>query len=175
MVLDNHTAKIQVGDQVPIATSQQQSTAVNSTVLNNIEYRDTGVVLDVTPRINPGGLVILEISQEVSNVSEQKTSGVDSPTISTRNISSTVAVGDNQSIILGGLIRSNGNNTTSGVPGLHEVPVLGNLFGAKTNKDTRTELVIIITPKIVFNEEDITRVTNDYRKSMKRLEAAFKK
>ncbi len=175
MVLDNHSAKIQVGDQVPIAVGQQQSTAVNSTILNTIEYRDTGVVLDVTPRVNPGGLVVMDISQEVSNVREQKSGGVDSPTISTRNISSTVAVRDNQSIVLGGLIRSNGNNTSSGVPFLHDIPILGTLFGSKSDTDSRTELVIVITPKIIFNEDDMTRITNDYKGSMKRLESAFNK
>lgn len=177
MVLDNHAAKIQVGDQVPIATQQQQSltgSTTTNTILNTIEYRDTGVVLEVTPRVNPGGLVVLEISQEVSNVREQTSSGVNSPTISTRNISSTVAVRDKQSIVLGGLIRTDGNDNNSGVPFLHDVPFLGTLFGNITEKNNRTELVVIITPKIVFNEKDITRVTNDYRNSMLRLEKEFK-
>jgi len=102
MVLDNHTAKIQVGDRVPIITTQQQSTEAGSNVVNQIQYQDTGVTLTVTPRVNPGGLVTMEIEQDVSDAVVTETGVEESPTIQTRNISSTVAVQSGQSVVLDG-------------------------------------------------------------------------
>ncbi|MGI9168954.1 MAG: secretin N-terminal domain-containing protein, partial [Caulobacteraceae bacterium] len=105
MVLNNHTATIEVGDQVPISTSSQVSVAVpGAPVINSIEYQQTGVILKVTPRVNSSGLVLLDISQEVSNVANTTSSQLDSPTIQQRKIATSVAVQDGQTIALGGLI-----------------------------------------------------------------------
>ena len=119
-MLDNQTARLQVGDQVPITV--QQATPLSgdvNTIVNSIELRDTGVILTVTPRVNAGGLVILEIQQEVSNVVRAETvtqSELATPTISQRLVSSTVAVQSGQTIALGGLITDNRNRSRSGVP-----------------------------------------------------------
>ncbi|MCH8990454.1 MAG: type II and III secretion system protein, partial [Acidobacteria bacterium] len=104
--VDNQTARLQVGDQVPIATQSAVSVAdPNSPIVNQIQFLDTGVILSVTPRVNAGGMVIMEIEQQVSDVVATTTSGIDSPTIRQRQISSTVAVQSGQTIALGGLIR----------------------------------------------------------------------
>jgi general secretion pathway protein D len=173
MVLDNGTARIQVGDQVPIATQQQQSTAENANVVNTIQYRDTGIVLEVTPRVTPGGQVTMVVSQEVSDVSATQTSTLDSPTISTRQISSTVAVQDGQAVILGGLIRERTGNSNGGIPGLKNLPGVGWLFGEQVDSNQRRELVVILAPRIIVNAEDVERVTDDFRARMQRLEGAF--
>jgi general secretion pathway protein D len=134
MVLDNQTAKIQVGKEVPIATSQQQALDEDDRVLNTIEYRPTGVMLSVKPRVTPGGLVQMEIEQEVSTVDEQRQRRLDAgfPTFSTRNITSSVAVRSNQAVVLGGLIQNERNDSNQGVPGLYDLPFAGPLFGQRS-------------------------------------------
>jgi general secretion pathway protein D len=173
MVMDNRTARIQVGDEVPIATSQQSGTDVTSTLVNNIEYRDTGVVLEVTPRVNPGGLVTMEISQEVSTVSETQSSDLDSPTIQTRKITTTVAVQNNQTVVLGGLIEDASEDAKSGIPGLHKVPIVGDLFGETVRITDRKELVVILTPKVIRGEKDVLDINQDFRRRLKGLEGKF--
>lgn len=173
MVLDNHEATIQVGDQVPVATQQQQSTDANSTVINSIQYRDTGVLLKVKPRVNPGGLVTMEINQEVSSVSKTDTSNLDSPTIQTRKIASTVAINSGESVVLGGLMRDEGSNGRSGVPVLYKLPLIGSLFGETSNTSRRTELVVVLTPRVIENSADARRITQDFRDRMQGLRDAF--
>jgi general secretion pathway protein D len=173
MVLDNHEATIQVGDQVPVATQQQQSTDTNSSVINSIQYKDTGVMLSVKPRVNPGGLVTMEIKQEVSTVSKTDSSNLDSPTIQTRNISSTVAINSGQSVVLGGLIRDENSNGQSGIPGLYKLPILGALFGETTNTSRRTELVVVLTPRVIEDSIDAKKITEDFRNRMQGLRNTF--
>ncbi len=140
MVLNNQTATIEVGDQVPITTQQQQSTSTTANIVNSIEYRDTGVLLTVTPRVNAGGLVTMEISQEVSDVDPNPLDPL-TPTIQQRKINSTVAIQSGETVVLGGLIKENDSFTSSGVPVLNKIPVLGFLFGQTTDDRSRTELV----------------------------------
>ena len=168
MVLNNQKASIQVGDQVPITTQQQQATATASTVVNNIEFRDTGVLLTVTPRVNAGGLVIMEIEQEVSDVAPE-TIGTLTPTIQQRKINSTVAVQSGETVVLGGLIRENKNRAASGLPLLYQIPVLGLLFGQSSDSTRRTELVVLITPRAVQDASDARAVTNEFRIKMESL------
>ena len=171
MVSDNHTAKIQVGDQVPtVSQTQALATAVVTTgttgVISSVQYLDTGILLSVTPHINAGGLVTMEISQEVSNASKTVTSGIDSPTISKRSAQSTVTVQAGETMVLGGLISDKKSNGSSGLPFLSEIPVLGGLFGAQNIKDDRTELVMLITPKLVANSQQAREITDEFRKKM---------
>ena len=173
MVLDNHTAKIQVGDEVPVATQQQQNTDSTSTVINSIQYRDTGVMLSVKPRVNPGGLVTMEIEQEVSSVSQTDSSSLDSPTIQTRNISSTVAIASGQSVVLGGLIRDSESKGRGGIPVLYKLPVVGNLFGETNTESRRTELVVVLTPRVIENSVDARKITEDFRSKMQGLRGVF--
>ena len=172
MVMDNQTAKIQVGDQVPIATTQQQGTSTTDRILNQIEYRDTGVMLSVRPRVTPGGLVQMEIEQEVSTVASE-TGPLNSPTFRTRNITSNVAVRSSQAVVLGGLIQDNSTSGKSGVPGLYRAPIIGPLFGQTSKTSERTELVVILTPRVISSDSDIETVTQDFRRKVKNLDAKF--
>jgi general secretion pathway protein D len=171
MVLNNQKATIQVGDQVPITTQQQQATTTTSNIVNSIEFRDTGVLLSVTPRVNAGGLVIMEVEQEVSNVAPNAATPL-TPTIQQRKINSTVAVQSGETVVLGGLIRENDNSSDSGLPGLREIPVLGWFFGARMDELTRTELVVLITPRAVRGAIEARDVTDEFRRKMESLKPA---
>jgi general secretion pathway protein D len=173
MVMDNQTAKMQVGKQVPVLTTQQQSTTTTSNVVNSIDYKDTGVILTVKPRVTPGGMVQMEIEQEVTAVADATSTGVDSPTFLTRKITSNVAVRSNQAVVLGGLISDERSNSKSGVPGGYDIPILGALFGETSRKADRTELVVVITPKVIASDQDALGVTQDFRKKVKGLEFRF--
>lgn len=173
MVLDNQTAKIQVGQKVPVATTQQQSTSTTDRIINTIEYKDTGVMLSVKPRVTPGGLVQMEIEQEVSTVATTESSNLDSPTFQTRNITSSVAVRSNQAVVLGGLIQDQRSDGRSGVPGLSNLPFAGGLFSERRKDAKRTELVVILTPKVIASDQDIEAVTADFRRKVKGLELQF--
>jgi general secretion pathway protein D len=162
-VLDNQTASIQVGDQVPIATRSLVSVDNPDSITNSIEYRDTGVILNVTPRVNTGGLVTMEVAQEVSDVVETTSSTLDSPTIQTRRVESTVSVQSGQTVALGGLIRDSRTNGSTGVPYLSRIPVIGWLFGVKEDSADRTELLVLITPRVVANQDESRKVTEELR------------
>jgi general secretion pathway protein D len=165
-VLDNQTAQLKVGDQVPVITRQQQSTDnPDAPLVNNVEYRDTGVILQVTPRINPDGQVNLEIHQEVSNV-VAGTEDKPNPTISQREVGTSVSVASGQTVILGGLISDRQSRGNSGVPVLRDIPLVGNLFSGVDNSDQRTELVILITPKVIRNGVDAKAVAEEFRSRM---------
>jgi len=172
MVRDNQTARIQVGEQVPIATSTQQGTSTTDRILNQVEYRDTGVMLEVKPRVTPGGMVQMDIDQEVSDVAEE-TGPLNSPTFRTRNITSNVAVRSNQAVVLGGLIQDNRSDNKTGVPGLYRIPVIGGLFGNTEKSARRTELVVILTPRVISNDADVISVTEDFRSRLKNLDTRF--
>lgn len=172
-VLDNERARLQVGDQVPIAISS--TVDVNdgddsNTEANEIEYRDTGVILDIIPRVNASGLIVLDIIQEVSDVVETTTSGIDSPTIQQRKIESTVAVHSGESVVLGGLIRDRDERGVTGIPIVSEIPILGNLFKKTESRIDRTELLVLITPRIVRDRVDARKVTEELRQRMRTLE-----
>ncbi|MDR6290880.1 general secretion pathway protein D [Inquilinus ginsengisoli] len=166
-VLDNQTAQLKVGDQVPVITRQQQSTDnPDAPIVNNVEYRDTGVILQVTPRINPDGQVNLDIRQEVSNVVEGTEDRGGNPTISQREVGTSVSVASGQTVILGGLISDRQSRGNSGIPVLRDIPLVGNLFSGVNNSDQRTELVILITPKVIRNAVDAKAVAEEFRSRM---------
>lgn len=176
MVLDNQSARLQVGDQVPIATQSSVSvTDPDAPVVNSIQFRDTGVILEVTPRVNAGGLVVLDVLQEVSDVIATTTSDIDSPTIQQRSIESTVAVQSGDSIAIGGLIRDKLTNGTSGIPVISEIPLLGNLFKTTTEITQRTELLVLITPRVVRDQREAREVTDELRKRLSTLGPLEKK
>ena len=169
LVLNNQTASIEVGNQVPILTGSATSTiTTNAPVVNSVDYRDTGVLLKVTPRVNSSGLILLDLAQEVSDVVAAGTaSTIDSPTISTRRIATSIAVQDGEVIALGGLIRDNRMDTKTGLPFLSRIPVLGAaLFGNINNNDTRTELIVLLRPKVVRTVEDGRAVTEELREKL---------
>lgn len=172
-VADNQQASIQVGDQVPTIT-QTQTTNTTTGVISSVQYLNTGVLLDVTPRVNAGGLVTLEINQEVSNAAATDTSGIDSPTISKRTAKSTVTVQSNETLVMAGLIKEQNDRGSAGLPVLSEIPLLGGLFGAQTRKDDRTELIILITPRVLHTVAQATDVTAEYRKRITGLSDMIK-
>ena len=169
LVLNNQSASIQVGDEVPVATQQQQSTTANSNIVNSIDYRKTGLVLTVKPRVNAGGLVTMEVEQEASIVPTTSDANSLTPRIRQRKITSTVAVNSGNTIILGGLIQDNRDRAESGIPGFHKIPVLGGLFGTKADNQNRTELIVLITPRAVSNGTSALQVTEEFRQRLRKL------
>jgi general secretion pathway protein D len=167
LVLNNQTASLEVGDQVPITT--QSATGVvtaDAPVVNSIEYKDTGVILKVTPRVNEGGLVLMDIAQEVSEVEPTTSSTLNSPTISVRKLSSTIAVQDGETVALGGLFKDQTTGAKTGVPWLQDIPVAGALFRTSTNNTQRTELLVMITPRVVQGVQKLRDATEELRRSL---------
>ncbi len=165
-VLDNQVARLRVGDEVPIITQTADGLTNDSRTLNTVQYRSTGVLLEVTPQVNSGGMVTLQIVQEVSAAVNTQSSGsstINSPTIQQRSFLSTVGVRDGETILLGGLIREQSSKGRTGIPLLHQVPVLGNLFGRTNNSAQRTELLVMITPHVVRDTQQSRGVTAEIR------------
>lgn len=178
MVLDNQEAHIQVGGEQPVPTQSRQSiTDADSPIVSNIEYRDVGTILSVTPRVNEGGLVTLEIDQEVSNVQNEEVvvGGTTAPSFNQRTISSTIAVHDGESVVLGGQIFEDKEKTRRGVPYLSQIPVVGFLFGTHNNSQDRTELLVIITPHVVRDEGSARMATETLNRRMQLLRPQFEK
>jgi general secretion pathway protein D len=165
MAANNQEAHIQIGQDVPIltATSTGILTASDTVVTNQVEYRSIGIILKVRPQINAKGLITLEIAQEVSNVSQTQATGTvtNSPTFDVRQAKTQLITGDNQTIILGGLIREDVQRGAAGVPGLRRMPLLGLLFGSESSRKRRTELIVLITPHIVNTLEEGARITKE--------------
>ncbi|WP_232199421.1 type II secretion system secretin GspD [Thioalkalivibrio thiocyanodenitrificans] len=175
MVMDNQEALIRVGDQVPVRASEATSVVTDSPVtVTNIQYRDTGVSLRVTPRVNAGGMVQMEIEQEVNDVSSTTSSNIDSPTIQQRLIRSSVAVQSGDTIVLGGLIRETDSRDESGVPGLRRLPMVGPLFGATSTSLRRTELLVLIKPRVAQDAGEARMITEAVRRRMKGLESRIR-
>ncbi len=171
MALDNHTATIRVGDQQPVQVSSSKSTN-NDVLTQSIEYKNTGVLLSVTPRVNSGGLVTMELSQEVTDVG-----GIDDATgqrsFLQRNINSTVAVQDGRTIILGGLITENSVDAESGIPGAYKWPIIGGLFGKKAKSKVKRELIVLITPKVIYDHQYALDATRAYAEKMQLLKSSL--
>ncbi|MEZ5932003.1 MAG: type II secretion system secretin GspD [Alphaproteobacteria bacterium] len=168
LVLDNQTAQLEVGDEVPIVTQQAVGLdTVDARTVNTVEQRQTGVILNVTPRVNASGLVVLDIQQEVSDVVRTTTSGIDSPTIAQRRVGTTVAVDSDQTVALGGLIQDDVDVVRAGIPILSNIPVIGWLFGSTTNRKERTELLILITPKVLPDSRSAVAATDELKKRLR--------
>lgn len=166
LVQDNHNATIQIGRQQPIKTAT--TVATNNLVTESISYKDTGVMLSVTPSVNAGGTVTMDIVQQVTDVGE-----IDAATgqrnFLTRQISSRVAVRSGETVVLGGLIRDNETNGSSGLPGLSQVPVLGALFGTQTKQRDRTELLVLLTPRALDDDDALRAASTELRERMRSL------
>ncbi|GAA6138246.1 type II secretion system secretin GspD [Arenicella sp. 4NH20-0111] len=170
LVLNNRTARIQVGDEVPIPRVQSTSNFTpDAPTVNSIEYRDTGIVLEVTPRVNEGGMVTLDVSQEVSSVGRNTVSDIDAPIIQQRKLSSTIAVQNGQTVVLGGLIQERESTSDAGVPVLKNIPGLGKLFSTTSRNTRRTELVALLTPRVVIRQADFVQINEDYIESFQGL------
>jgi len=163
---DNKEANINVSTEVPVVSSTYASTETNL-VETNVQYRNTGVILTVTPHINENGLVSMEISQEVSKQSKYvNAGGEDYLSFSQRTVDTTLTVKHNQTIVLGGLIEENKTDGRTGVPILNRIPILGFLFGKKSASIEKKELIILITPRVITSLEDVNAVTEEFKKKV---------
>ncbi|WCM95270.1 type II secretion system secretin GspD [Acidovorax sp. NCPPB 2350] len=171
MVLDNHTAMMSVGNQQPVQTASTTFVDNTNAQTSTIQYRDTGVSLSVTPSVNAGNLVTMQIDQTVTDVLADSSGSVSlQPVFQQRQITSKVAVRSGEAIVLGGLIRDTSNNSKSGVPFLQEIPLVGNLFSNNGKTGNRTELLVVITPKVVRTDIDIREVSDELRDRLKGLQ-----
>lgn len=168
MVLDNHTAMMAVGDQVPVLTSTTDYITNSNVTTSTVQYRDTGVNLAVTPSVNAGNLVTMQIDQSMTD--QSPTTGANNqPIFLQRQISSKVAVRSGDTIVLGGLIKDNRSAGKSGVPLLKDVPLLGNLFSNTNNTGKRTELLVVLSPRVVRTDPEIREVSEDLRDRLRGL------
>jgi general secretion pathway protein D len=166
MVLDNNEASITVGDQVPINGGSTISPGGNT--IQNISYKDTGVQLTVKPTVNAGGLVTLDVLQTVTDVGQIDVTG--NRRFLERSIESRVAVRSGESVVLGGLIRENAANNENGVPWLHKAPIIGPLFGTTEKTRDRTELLVILTPRALYNDEELRQTSAEMRSRIRNFE-----
>jgi len=169
MVLDNEKAEIKVGDRISVQTQAQTGVSTGTGVLNSFQYLETGILLAVTPRINSGGLVTLEVNQEVSQPTSTPTAINPNPDIATRSAKTSVVVASGESIALGGLIREVTGYKSSGLPLLSKIPLIGAAFGTQTFTRDRTELVLLITPKIVSDPMQAREATQELRNKLPSL------
>ena len=169
VVVDNQVATLEVGDQVPISTGSATVLSANNAVVNTIDYKNTGIILHVQPRVNSNGNVLLDIEQEISSVpapSANSTTAL-TPTISERRVKSELSIASGQTVLLAGLIQENQSITHTGVPVLDQIPILGNAFTSKDKSISRTELIIFIRPQIIRDGADASVVAEELRSKMR--------
>ena len=167
VVVDNQVATLQVGDQVPVTTGSATVLSTSNTVVNTIDYRNTGIILRVVPRINSNGKVLLDVEQEISNVANNASSGTLTPTLSQRKVKSSVAVTSGQTVLLAGLISETQNRSRSGIPLLDSLPGIGDAFTQNLKGIQRTELIIFIRPQIIRDSVDASVVAEELRSKMR--------
>ncbi|MHB8770455.1 MAG: secretin N-terminal domain-containing protein [Syntrophales bacterium] len=161
LVSDNREAKIQVGQQVPLLTSETYG-AVGVVPQRNYQYKDIGIILKVKPRINEGGLVALEISQEISTPEIIILGGTEQLQLSKTEATTNLVVQDGQTIVIGGLIREDTNKSQEGIPFLYRIPIIGWLFGGLREEAKRTELIILLTPTVIKNQKDANSLSSKF-------------
>jgi general secretion pathway protein D len=170
VVLNNQVAHIQVGNQIPVNQTYYSglTTGTTATTVGQVEYIPTGIILDVQPRVNPGGLIYLNIDQQVSATTGAANSQGNF-TIEQRQIATQLGVQNGQTVLLGGLIQQINTDNGQGVPLLSDIPVLGKLFGSTGKSKSRTELIVLITPRVITDSDDAKQITNDYQNGFESL------
>ncbi len=175
LVLDHQSASLLVGNQIPIPTAQIQSTVTSGAPLvSTIQYVDTGVILKVSPRVNANGLITLDISQEVSavaNASQTAATNSLGPTITQRRIQSTITVQDGETVALGGLIQDTNSLSKTGLPLLSDVPVIGSAFRSTDRSVQRTELLVLLSPRVLHDAGDARAATDELRNRLRALQS----
>lgn len=166
VVVNNQKATLQVGDVVPVSTGSATVLTTSNTVVNTIDYRNTGIILNVSPRISVNGTVRLDVEQEISNVSTATAASL-TPTVSERKVKSSISVANGQTVLLAGLISEQQNGNRSGIPGLDQIAGLGDAFGHQDKKTTRTELIIFIRPQIIRDGTDAHSVAEELRSKLR--------
>jgi general secretion pathway protein D len=175
MVIDNQKAQINVGKRVPTLSSTQSGVGGTTGVIESVTYLETGVLLSVTPRVNLGGRITLEINQEVSDAQTTDTSNINSPTISRRQAQSTVTTQSGETLVFGGLIQTQRTFGTAGIPLLSKIPIIGGAFGRQKYTDSRTELVLLITPKLIADTGNARDALDEIRRKMPMIESFMPK
>jgi general secretion pathway protein D len=175
MVLNNETATVNVGQQVPIVTSQTGDISAGTNVNQTIQYKDTGVILKVTPKINYDGIIILDINQQVSSASTNTLGGNESPVISNRELTTKLAVRDGQTIFMGGLIENNVNFVDTGIPLLKDIPLLGWLVKYQKEVKEKTELLVMITPYVIESEDVLGQYVASFNEKMNEFREKLQK
>jgi general secretion pathway protein D len=165
VVLDNQAATLQVGDQVPFSTGTATVLTANNTVVNTIDYKNTGIILRVLPRANANGNIVLDIEQEISNVAAGSAASL-TPTISQRRVKSSIAVTSGQTVLLAGLISETENKQRQGIPFLDSIPAVGDAFSHQNGLRTRTELILFIRPTVIKDAVDAHVVAEEMRSKM---------
>ena len=164
VAVDNQTATLQIGDEVPIINQSSQSTAAaGAPIIANTEYRDTGIILKIKPRINGPNSVLADFSQEVSSVVQTTTSSINSPTIQQRRFQTQMVLNEGETVAVGGLISSNRTNSDRGVPFIKDIPVLGLLFKGQDRKNDRTEIIVLLTAHILRTAEQSARALDELK------------
>jgi general secretion pathway protein D len=166
VVLDNQAATLQVGDQVPFSTGSATVLTANNTVVNTIDYKNTGIILRVLPRANANGNVVLDIEQEISNVAAGTAAGSLTPTISQRRVKSSIAVTSGQTVLLAGLISESENKQRQGIPLLDSIPGIGDAFSHQNTARARTELILFIRPTVIKDAVDAHVIAEEMRSKM---------
>lgn len=167
VVANNQEAMINVGQQIPVTQTSVAGFGTTATY-NSVQYLNTGVQLAVTPRVNPGGLVYLDVQQEVSSRGPTAP-GASNPSINQRQLQTQVAVQSGETVLLGGLITEDTNEGANGLPGIARVPILRNLFGSTTNSKNRVELIVLITPRVITSVDETRQMTIDYSRQFESL------
>src|SRR6267142_6380916 len=166
VVINNQAATLQVGDVVPVSTGSATVLTTNNTVVNTIDYRNTGIILRVSPRINVNGNVRLDVEQEISNVSPATAASL-TPTVSERKVRSSISVATGQTVLLAGLISEQQNKQRNGIPLFDQIPGLGDAFSHQDRKTARTELIIFIRPQIIRDSMDAHVVAEELRSKLR--------
>lgn len=168
LAADNKVARIEVGQEVPIVTGEYVPMGVEAatSTSRNIEYRSTGVILQVTPRINSKGLVAMEITQEVSEAQPVVAGGIQSPIISNRKAETSLVVQHGQTIVIGGLITEKTSKNISGVPILSSIPLLSYFFSDTRESKEKIELIIMITPYVINTIDEADLVSAEFKEKL---------
>jgi general secretion pathway protein D len=167
VVVDNQPATLEVGDQVPVTTGSATVLSASNTVVNTIDYHDTGIILRIMPRISPNGSILLNVEQEISEVSPTSNTGTLTPTFSTRKVKSSIAIVSGQTVLLAGLISDTQSRTRNGIPLLDEIPALDFLSSQTQKSLARTELIIFIRPQIIRDSVDASVVAEELRAKLR--------
>jgi general secretion pathway protein D len=175
---DSIEASINIGTSVPVLTSQALSGAQSggsSLFTNTVSQRNAGVSLNITARVLPSGIVTLVINQEISSPQPPSaSSAIQSPSFSQRNVSTQVTVQDGDTIAIGGIITESDTTSSAGVPGLHKIPYIGSVFGSQSKSRERTELVVFMTPRVIYDTPEIQEASDELRSRFKRLNKMIK-
>ena len=173
LILNNETGNINVGTKVPVITSQTSANdigGVKPSINQNIKYITTGVIAGLSPTINSNGILTMKVNINLSGAQTNNTSGIDSPIIVTRNLSTTLTLKSGSTVLLGGLISTNKSSSNSGIPLLKDVPIVGSLFKSDSDKTVKTELIMLIKPTIMRNTTDLNDRTRKFRKVLHLLD-----